>query len=96
MAKSNIAAGKEARNADHCFQQFHSADEIVIYSCTACMLHFQGKEDLHTDERLGQFLRAAGAALRGGSGGDLGGLEIHTFGVTPVARRVGLVQVKDA
>ncbi|GAB4817948.1 hypothetical protein N2152v2_004994 [Parachlorella kessleri] len=51
----------------------------------------KGKEDLRTDERLCQFLRAAGHAL-GSSGGAAGRLELPSFQVTPVARRAGLVQ----
>ncbi len=46
----------------------------------------QGREDLRTDERLMQFLRAAHAALRPA------GLSVRTFTVVPLARRTGLIQ----
>lgn len=69
------------------------ASKVDIEACLPLHVGLQGKEDLRTDERLVQFLRAAGAALKGGTGAD--GLEVHSFGVTPVARRAGLVQVRN-
>jgi phosphatidylinositol kinase/protein kinase (PI-3 family) len=53
----------------------------------------QGREDLRADARLMQVLRACRAALRAG-GGDLAAMAVaQCFEVTPLGRRLGLIQV---
>ena len=52
----------------------------------------KGREDLHLDERLMQFLRVANGLLQSSTATRSAGLRARWYSVTPLAGRVGLIQ----